>query len=104
MSFEWYGGFLALKELAGWGAEKEMAESVAEAVIRHQDIGEVGSITFLGAMLQLATVFDNMGWNKEIVDWGIVEEVVAGELSDEFGILLCFLFGVGGGRRLGSEI
>ena len=58
MSFEFYGGFLALdllqKELH---APKEQAESVAEAIIRHQDLGETGKITALGQLLQLATIF-----------------------------------------------
>jgi cyanamide hydratase len=29
---------------------------VAEAIIRHQDIGTTGKITFLGQLIQLATV------------------------------------------------
>lgn len=58
MSFEFYGGYLALdllhKELQ---APKEQAESVAEVIIRHQDIGETGKITTLGQLIQLATIF-----------------------------------------------
>ena len=58
MSFEFYGGILALdllsKELH---APIEQAESVAEAVFRHQDIGETGKITTIGQLLQLATIF-----------------------------------------------
>jgi len=68
MSFEFYGGFLALdlinKQL---GAPQSQAEAVAEAVIRHQDLGSTGTITFLGQLIQLATVYDNMGDNPELV-------------------------------------
>ncbi|KAL1876460.1 hypothetical protein Daus18300_002704 [Diaporthe australafricana] len=68
LSFEFYGGFLAL-DLLGQelGAPKSQAEAVAEAVIRHQDLGSTGTITFLGQLIQLATVYDNMGDNPEIV-------------------------------------
>jgi len=37
MSFEFYGGFLALELLKGLEAPVEQAENVAEAVIRHQE-------------------------------------------------------------------
>lgn len=58
MSFEFYGGMLALdlisRELK---APIEQAESVAEAIMRHQDIGETGKITTIGLLIQLATIF-----------------------------------------------
>ena len=57
MSFEFYGGYLALKLLQDYGAPKEQAESVTEAIIRHQDLGNVGTITTIGQLLQLATLF-----------------------------------------------
>lgn len=71
MSFEFYGGFLALEILqkqeggddttsasAGSSvAPREQAESVAEAIIRHQDLCTVGKITAVGQLLQLATIF-----------------------------------------------
>lgn len=62
LSFEWYGGFLALDILQnGDGddavAPREQAESVAEAIIRHQDLCEVGKITAVGQLIQLATIF-----------------------------------------------
>ncbi|KAG6366131.1 hypothetical protein INS49_000307 [Diaporthe citri] len=68
LSFEFYGGYLAL-DLVGKQLEapKSQAEAVAEAVIRHQDLGSTGTITFLGQLIQLATVYDNMGDNPEIV-------------------------------------
>ena len=58
MSFEFYGGYLALdllkKELH---APVEQAESVTEAIIRHQDLGKSGKISSVGLLIQLATVF-----------------------------------------------
>ena len=58
LSFEFYGGYLALdllhKELH---APVSQAESVAEAIIRHQDPGESGKISSVGLLIQLATIF-----------------------------------------------
>ena len=58
MSFEFYGGYLALDVLKDTelAAPIEQAEAVAEAVIRHQDIGTHGKITTLGQLIQLATI------------------------------------------------
>ncbi|KAF3767167.1 cyanamide hydratase [Cryphonectria parasitica EP155] len=68
LSFEYYGGMIALdlvgKEL---GAPQEQAEAVAEAIFRHQELGERGKITFLGQLLQLATIYDNMGGHADLV-------------------------------------
>jgi cyanamide hydratase len=68
LSFEFYGGFIAL-DLVGkqLHAPQSQAEAVAEAIIRHQDLGTVGTITFLGQLIQLATLYDNVGGNPEIV-------------------------------------
>ena len=58
MSFEFYGGYLALNLLKDTlHAPVSQAESVAEAVIRHQDLGESGKISSVGLLIQLATVF-----------------------------------------------
>ena len=58
MLFEFYGGLLALGLLLKeHQAPLVQAESVAEAIIRHQDLGESGKITTIGGLLQLATVF-----------------------------------------------
>ncbi|KAB5577497.1 hypothetical protein GE09DRAFT_1168455 [Coniochaeta sp. 2T2.1] len=69
LSFEFYGGILALNLLQSdpLNAPQSQAEAVAEAIIRHQDIGTVGNITFLGQIIQLATLYDNIGGNPEIV-------------------------------------
>jgi cyanamide hydratase len=60
LSFEFYGGLIALNLLDKEGAPKEQAESVAEAVIRHQDLGETGTLTAIAALIQLATIFGTL--------------------------------------------
>lgn len=57
MSFEFHGGFLALQKLQSLGAPKAQAESVCEAIIRHQDPGETGTISRMGQLVQIATEF-----------------------------------------------
>ncbi|CAK7225701.1 hypothetical protein SCUCBS95973_005952 [Sporothrix curviconia] len=72
LSFEFYGGYLALdlvgKQLQPPGPHAQaQAEAVAEAIVRHQDLGTTGTITFLGQLIQLATIYDNMGGNPGLV-------------------------------------
>ena len=55
MSFDFQGGFIALNKLQELGAPKIQAESVAEAIIRHQDPGETGTISAMGQLIQVAT-------------------------------------------------
>ena len=57
LSFEWWGGMEALRVLEAQGVGQVQRESVAEAVIRHQDLGESGKITAVGQLLQLATIY-----------------------------------------------
>jgi cyanamide hydratase len=57
MSFDFQGGFIALAKLQELGAPKMQAESVAEAIIRHQDPGETGTISAMGQLIQVATEF-----------------------------------------------
>lgn len=61
LSFEFYGGYIALEKLKEYGAPSEQAESVAEAIIRHQDLGDIGTITTVGQLIQLATLFGMYG-------------------------------------------
>lgn len=71
LSFEFYGGYLALDVLRQRSgdedeaeaetkveavAPRDQAESIAEAIIRHQDLCEEGTITALGQLLQMATL------------------------------------------------
>ena len=55
---------------------KSEAESVAETIFRHQDIGTEGRVSFLTAIIQLATIYDNMGLHEELVDPATLESVV----------------------------
>jgi cyanamide hydratase len=57
MSFEFQGGFIALNQLQAFGAPQAQAESVTEAIIRHQDPGETGTISRMGQLVQIATEF-----------------------------------------------
>ena len=67
MSFEFYGGLLALDLLQKQhNAPKEQAESVAEAIIRHQDLGDSGMITTVGLLIQLATIFGMYELHKSL--------------------------------------
>ncbi|KAE8149810.1 hypothetical protein BDV25DRAFT_122197 [Aspergillus avenaceus] len=80
LSFEFCGGFLALDLLQnpfpeGAVAPQDQAESVAEAIIRHQDLRETGKITAVGQLLQLATIFDNTGAHAHLVHPSTVENV-----------------------------
>jgi len=77
MSFEFHGGLLALDLLKQLAAPVAQAENVAEAVIRHQDLGDEGTITRIGALVQLATIFDNMGGQPQLVHRRTIESVVA---------------------------
>ncbi|KAK3323974.1 hypothetical protein B0T19DRAFT_218908 [Cercophora scortea] len=67
LSFEFYGGLLARDLLLQHSQSQSQAEAVCEAIIRHQDLGTVGTITLLGQLIQLATIHDNMGGHAAIV-------------------------------------
>lgn len=60
MSFEYFGAFKALNFLRDNGAPKDQAEAVSEAIIRHADLGETGTLTSLGMLIQLSTVFGKL--------------------------------------------
>jgi cyanamide hydratase len=78
LSFEFQGGMIAYSKTQSYGSSQEQSEAVAEAIIRHQDIDEAskGSITRLGALLQLATLYDNAGQFAELVDETTLDAVV----------------------------
>lgn len=85
MSFEFFGGLKALEVLQNLQpsfvggsvavAPKDQAESVAEAVMRHQDLCEKGKITALGQLLQLATIFDNTGSYANLIHPSTIQDV-----------------------------
>jgi cyanamide hydratase len=69
MSFEFQGGLIAHAKTSSAGSPSEQSDAVAEAIIRHQDIDDSskGEITRLGALLQLATLYDNAGKFSELI-------------------------------------
>ncbi|KAJ5394686.1 hypothetical protein N7509_006473 [Penicillium cosmopolitanum] len=84
LSFEFYGGLLALNVLQETSntsapeatAAPDLAESVAEAIIRHQDFRDEGKITAVGQLLQLATTWvDNVGAHTELVHSLTIEDI-----------------------------
>ncbi|EFR02903.1 cyanamide hydratase [Nannizzia gypsea CBS 118893] len=91
MSFELYGGFLAMDLLQypidehastivdpekRVTASNALAESVVEAIMRHQDIRDTGKITALGQLIQLATIFDNIGGHEQLLSPETVKDVI----------------------------
>lgn len=90
MSFEFYGAILAREWLLskpdgpdneGGGPEipRHQADSITEAIIRHQDLECVkkGNITVIGQLLQLATLLDNAGKYGEMVHTGTIDDIIA---------------------------
>ncbi|KAK9368185.1 hypothetical protein V1509DRAFT_624501 [Lipomyces kononenkoae] len=94
MSFEFYGGIKALNLLLQLGSTKDQAEAVCETIIRHQDLGTLGNITFLGQVIQLATIYDNVSNHpsvpniKDIIHIKTLEDVV--KAFPRLGWLGCF--------------
>ncbi|KAJ7271083.1 hypothetical protein C8J57DRAFT_1320651 [Mycena rebaudengoi] len=61
MSFEFKGAIVARDLLLQLGGVEDQADSVCDALIRHQDIFvKGGNITQVGQTLQLATILDNL--------------------------------------------
>ncbi|KAJ4349224.1 hypothetical protein N0V95_004760 [Ascochyta clinopodiicola] len=85
MSFDIYGGIKAMEVLKILGSTHDQAEAVAEAIIRHQDLGVDGTITFIGQLIQLATIYDNVGEYEGIEDFGsLVHEATRDEVNKAF--------------------
>ena len=84
LSYEFFAGVHALEllqkpELTGSKdgvAPKEQAESVAEAIIRHQDVQDKGKVTLITRLIHLGTLLDNAGANAEMVDQKTIANVV----------------------------
>lgn len=86
LSFEFWGGYHAMTLLQdptitgdneGDGvAPREQAESVAEAIIRHQDIQDKGKITLVTRLIHLGTLLDNIGAGADLVHSDTIENVV----------------------------
>lgn len=77
LSFEFQGGFEALRVLTQNGAPQSQAEVVAETVIRHQDVGDTGNLALLTSIAHFATLLDNTGKFAELVHPDTIRNVVA---------------------------
>lgn len=76
MSFEYYGGFLARKMVVdAFEGDPEMGDSVAETIIRHQDVGHRGYLSANTQLIQIATLFDNMGGHQQLVAKETLEDI-----------------------------
>lgn len=98
MSFEFYGGFLSRELILERTKDKDYAEAVSEAIIRHQDLGETGYITTLGLILQIATILDNVGLNTHLIH-GDTLNAVNKKYSRE-GWLNCFAAAIDNENKL----
>lgn len=81
LSYEFWAGYLALDLLQngqeGAVATKDQAESVAEAIIRHQDVQPVGNITLLTGLIHFGTLLDNIGAGSHLIHEDTIANVVA---------------------------
>lgn len=104
MSFDFYGAFKGMNLLLDLGCPDDQAEAVCEAIVRHQDLGTEGTITFLGQVIQLATIFENAGEHPSLPRFGeLVHETTREDVIKLFprrGWLGCFAKTVGEEVRL----
>ncbi|CAG1975028.1 unnamed protein product [Fusarium graminearum] len=85
MSLDIYGGIKAMKVLKGLGGSIDQAEASAKAIIRHQDIDVDSTIAFLGQLIQLATLYDNVGVYKGIKDFpNWIDDTTRGNINTAF--------------------
>ncbi|KAJ5573283.1 hypothetical protein N7450_010267 [Penicillium hetheringtonii] len=85
MSFDIYGGIKALHILKEFGATKDQAEAAAEAIIRHQDLGVEGTLTFIGQLIQLATIYDNVGNHPRVEDFGkLIHDATRAQINEAY--------------------
>lgn len=100
LSYEFWAGFHALEILQDHGqggsgsgsgdavASREQAESIAEAIIRHQDVQDKGRISLLTRLIHMGTLLDNIGAGKEMVHPDTIRAV--NEAYDRKGWSGCF--------------
>jgi cyanamide hydratase len=85
MSFDIYGGIKAMLVLKSFGATDDQAEAAAEAIIRHEDMGVDGTITYIGQLIQLATTYDNTGFHPHVRNIGeLVHESTRTEINETY--------------------
>jgi len=90
MSFEFKGAIVARDLILSKGGVEDQADSVCDAIIRHQDIFvKGGNITMIGQILQLATILDNVGLRANLVHPNLIKNACAkfprNGWSDYFG-------------------
>ena len=101
LSYEFWAGYHALEILqdvsataphggdeVGGVASREQAESIAEAIIRHQDVQDKGRISLLTRLIHMGTLLDNVGAGAEMVHHDTIRAV--NETYDRKGWSGCF--------------
>jgi cyanamide hydratase len=87
LSYEFWAGFHAVQILQDASltgdadqtdavADREQAESVAEAVLRHQDVQDKGKVSLLTRLIHIGTLLDNIGRGKEFINHQTIDNVV----------------------------
>lgn len=83
LSYEFFAGFHALDLLqdptitGGEGvAPRHQAESVTEAIVRHQDVQDMGNITVVTRLIHWGTLLDNIGAAADFVHEDTISNVV----------------------------
>ncbi|KAL4267349.1 Cyanamide hydratase [Pleurotus pulmonarius] len=78
LSFEFKGAIVARDLLLQLGSVEDQADSVCDAIVRHQDIFvKGGNITVIGQVLQLATILDNVGLRANLIHPKLMETALA---------------------------
>ncbi|TCD60599.1 hypothetical protein EIP91_009830 [Steccherinum ochraceum] len=78
MSFEFKGAIVARNLILELKGHEDQADSVCDAIIRHQDIFvKGGNITMIGQILQLATILDNVGIRANLIHPQLIETTCA---------------------------
>jgi len=77
ISFEFKGGIVARDFILKHGGEEDLADSICEAVIRHQDVlVSGGNITMVGQVLQLGTLIDNTSAHAHLLSPSLIQHTV----------------------------
>jgi cyanamide hydratase len=85
MSYDIYSGIKAREFLKCLGSAHDQADAVAEAIIRHKDMGDNGTITLMGQMIQLATLYDDVGKCDGVKEFGeLVNELLRHNVNTTF--------------------
>ncbi|RDB17633.1 Cyanamide hydratase [Hypsizygus marmoreus] len=78
LSFEFKGAIVARDLILKLGGIEDQADSVCDAIVRHQDIFvKGGNITMIGQILQLATILDNVGIRANLIHPLLIETTCA---------------------------